>query len=263
MKHLFHLILKRFGLRVNRIGNTNSGNISAKLNMLQEFILELQAAGFRPKMIMDIGANRGAWTRSIRRVFPDAHYLLIEPQAHLRPHVQDLLDDPLVELRNCAVSNYCGKASFHVSDWDVTSSLATVKPDGNGNIIEVDVLTIDSIVQESRGAAPSLIKIDAEGFDLEVLGGASSVFGTTEVFLVEAAVCCPSMRNDVSSIIKFMEEAGYHLAAIADINTYQWPPDHHSPGLQWLVDLAFLRKDGPLLQKLQYPEADTTRIAPF
>ena len=105
-----------------------------------------------------------------------------------------------------------------------------------------------------------MIKIDAEGFDLEVLSGARSVFGLTDVFLVEAAVCCPSMRNDVSATIRFMEEAGYHLAGMVEINTYQWPPDHHSPGLQWLVDLAFLRKEGPLLKKLQYPEASSAVV---
>ena len=48
--------------------------------------------GFAPKHIIDVGANRGLWTRTALQYFPDAHYTLIEPQDHLKTHIQDLLD---------------------------------------------------------------------------------------------------------------------------------------------------------------------------
>ncbi len=55
--------------------------------------------------------------------------------------------------------------------------------------VPVEVKTLNEIVAASGLPFPEMVKIDAEGFDLKVLAGASELFGKTEVFLVEAAVC--------------------------------------------------------------------------
>lgn len=56
-----------------------------------------------------------------------------------------------------------------------------------------------------------------------------------------------------------MEAKGFWLAGIVDTNTYQWSPDPHSPGLQWLVDLAFLKDGGSLLKSMQHPSRRSFR----
>src|SRR4051812_36011540 len=40
----------------------------------------LYRAGFRPDVVIDVGANRGVWTAVARTFFPDATYHLVEPQ---------------------------------------------------------------------------------------------------------------------------------------------------------------------------------------
>jgi hypothetical protein len=40
-----------------------------------------------------------------------------------------------------------------------------------------------------------MVKIDAEGFDLKVLEGASDLLGRTDIFLVEVAICCAELEN--------------------------------------------------------------------
>jgi FkbM family methyltransferase len=53
---------------------------------------------------------------------------------------------------------------------------------------EVDIVTVDRLL-ESRGlAAPDLVKLDIQGFELEALKGAGSLFGRTEVFIIEVSL---------------------------------------------------------------------------
>jgi hypothetical protein len=88
-----------------------------------------------------------------------------------------------------------------------------------------------------------MVKIDAEGFDLRVLAGASSLLGKTGIFLVEAVVC-GNYENSVAEIVNFMANAGYRLMDITDLNR---SPRH---GVLWLCELAFLHNSSPLLDSV-------------
>ncbi len=262
MKSLVRAVFRSVGLEINRAVPTKPP-AEPSYTALQEFLIQLQRVGFSPKEIYDIGANKGNWTRSVLQVFPDSSYLLVEPQDHLRANIADLLAKPKVSVVHCALSDRPGKAQFLRHAWDVTSHLVTANDSATSSAesetVEVDVKTVTSLIAE-RGKTPDIIKIDAEGFDLQVLDGSQEAFGVTELFLVEAAVANPDMVNDVRTVTNRMAEADYQLAAILDISTYQWPPHHHSPGLQWLADLAFLKKDGPILKALQKPKRDQLRV---
>jgi len=87
------------------------------------------------------------------------------------------------------------------------------------------------------------VKIDAEGFDLKVLSGASTLIGKTELFFIEAAVCC-TYENSVSEVVRRMADNGYKLLDITDIN--------RSPkfGVLWLLELVFLRNASQLLDSV-------------
>ncbi len=39
--------------------------------------------GFQPACIVDVGANRGKWSQNAMLVYPDAEYLMLEPQAEM------------------------------------------------------------------------------------------------------------------------------------------------------------------------------------
>ena len=46
--------------------------------------------GFKPQCIVDVGANRGKWSRHAMLVYPNAEYLLLEPQIEMKPHLDRL-----------------------------------------------------------------------------------------------------------------------------------------------------------------------------
>src|SRR5215467_3428989 len=85
LKRLLQAALGKFGYRLSRAANTPKDGLTC-------FFEAIQRAGFVPRHIIDVGANRGNWTRTAIRFFPDAQYTLFEPQDHLKVHIHDLLD---------------------------------------------------------------------------------------------------------------------------------------------------------------------------
>jgi Methyltransferase FkbM domain len=104
------------------------------------------------------------------------------------------------------------------------------------------MITLNKLVASSGVGLPGMVKIDAEGFDLKVLAGASELLGKTDIILVEAVAwgAGGAYDNSVAEVVRFMAEAGYNLMDITDLN--------RSPryGVLWLCELAFLRVGSPL-----------------
>ncbi len=106
------------------------------------------------------------------------------------------------------------------------------------NKIDLPVVRLNDFVREKNLPVPDLIKIDAEGLDLEVLKGVDDFFGKTEVFMVEAGIACKSIPNDIMQLINFMNDRGYRLFDITDLNKPFANP------VLWLAELVFVKKDG-------------------
>jgi hypothetical protein len=88
-----------------------------------------------------------------------------------------------------------------------------------------------------------MLKIDAEGLDLQVLEGATQLLGTTEIVLAEATIGQLDLENTAGAVIQAMDGYGYRLIDITDLN--------RSPayGVLWLCEFAFLLKSSRLLER--------------
>lgn len=211
---------------------------------LEPFLGLLKRYGFDPKHIVDVGANRGTWTRRALQFFPNAQYTLVEPQDQLKTYIQDLIaSGSEINWINAGVSDATGTLPLTVSYRDDSSTFMSSPEDGNSPKILIPVKTLNEIVSSSDRPTPEMVKIDAEGFDLKVLAGASELFGKTEVFFVEVVISeNHPYENTISRVIPTMERAGYHAVDITDIN--------RSPkyGVLWLCELAFLRNGSGLFE---------------
>jgi FkbM family methyltransferase len=216
----------------------------ARLYGVFEFLKE---SDFSPGVVYDIGANRGNWTRLALKFFPDAKYILFEPQDWLRESVKDLLQNGgQFVWKNLGVSNAVGSASFTLGKYDAGSNFrlteARAKERGLQQI-DVGLTTIDEAISENEGIIPEMIKIDAEGFDLKVLEGAQLALGKTDVIFCEAAVICP-FDNTLASICNYMTDYCYRLVKITDLN------DSPNNEMLYLVELVFFREGSPLDGKI-------------
>jgi FkbM family methyltransferase len=207
----------------------------------------LKRLGFAPRHVIDVGANKGNWTRTAFRYFPKASYTLIEPQGELRNYVQDLVK------QGCRIQWICAGAAdkpgllpFTVVSHDVSSTFAISQGDAEKaghRQIAIPVRTLDEIVSSSELPMPEMVKIDTEGFDLKVFRGASSLIGKTEIFLMEVNIREP-WENGLAEVIQQMSRSGYRLFDITDLN--------RSPkfGVLWLMELAFLKDGSRLLDSV-------------
>jgi FkbM family methyltransferase len=234
VKKLLHSILGKLGYRIVRIEDGPRAS-----HGLDPFFALLARMGFAPKHVLDVGANRGLWTREAVKFFPEARYTLVEPQDDLKVYIRDLVEGgSKIEWVNAGASDRAGTLAFTIAASDGSSTF--VQTDRHGHATSgvqgktVPVRTLDEIISASGAGIPEIVKIDAEGFDLKVLAGASSLLGRTDIFLVEAVVC-GNYENLAARVIEFMAGAGYRLVDITDLNR---SPKH---GVLWLCELAFLR----------------------
>jgi len=239
LKTLIQSAFKKFGYRIVR-GSLTQPSVPPAYG-LEPFLSLLKRDGFNPKHIIDVGANRGSWTRRALQFFPDACYTLVEPQDHLKMHIQDLLDrGRKITWINAGVADRSGTMPFTISYRDDSSTFAPTPIDSAAPRISVRVSTLNEIVSASSAPPPEIVKIDAEGFDLKVLAGASDLLGKTEIFFVEVTICSSGHENTIARVIRRMDEASYKVVDITDINR---SPKH---GVLWLCELAFLRDDSAL-----------------
>jgi FkbM family methyltransferase len=212
--------------------------------VLSPFLDLLKRNGFAPKHIVDVGANRGDWTRTALQFFPEAEYTLIEPQENLKSYAPDLLDGKRkIEWITAGVSDAPGMLRFTIAGRDDSSTFLLSEDEARAaglQQIPVEVRTLNEVARSRKAPRPDLVKIDAEGLDLKVLDGASELLGKTSVFMVEAAVCAP-LENTAARVMERMTGAGYKLVDITDLN-------RSKQGALWLCELAFVRVGGGVLE---------------
>ena len=246
MKKLIHAALARLGYRLMRLDSL--ARMEKQMGMsdgrLPRFLGTLKRAGFQPTHVVDVGANLGYWTRQALEYFPAAHFTMLEPQAELKSGVADLIAaGHRIEWIQAGVSDTPGKATFTLADQAHSSSFSFSAAEARQRgwrQVEMEVITLDGLANR-MGVKPQMVKVDAEGYDLRVLAGAGTLLGVTDLFFVEAAVCCRTLDNTLARVVSRMHEAGYRAVELTDLNQ---SPTHDA---LWLVELAFLREGSRLL----------------
>ncbi len=232
LKTLLHPLIIRLGYNKN----------SRELSLLENFFVTLNKINFTPIHIVDIGANHGTWTRTALNYFPDAIYTLLEPQQWLEQYVKDLLEtNPRVKFYPCGAGSVPGSFKFTIAGRDDSSTFRISEEDAKKQgfeQVDVEVVTLNEFIPKQNLPDPDIIKIDAEGLDLEVLKGSSDFFGRTEIFMVEAAVAAKDIENSFLRVVQYMDLNGYKLFEITDLNRPFEPP------ILWLTELVFIRKNG-------------------
>jgi len=198
--------------------------------------------GFKPRHVVDVGANRGNWTRSALRYFPDANYTLFEPQEDLLKG-GDLEDDPRVKIFGMGAGPKTATMKLAKHARDDSFSFALTEGDAvkaGREQVDAPVVALDEFLPAQGLSWPDLLKIDAEGWDIEVLKGAEKCIDYAEVVLLEAAVMNKSFANRLELVISEMTRRGFVVFDITDLNRTQ------RDGALWLLEAAFVKRGGTL-----------------
>lgn len=124
----------------------------------------------------DIGANVGFFTViGAKLVGPDGRVHAFEPVpenvACIRHNIA-INNFRNVQVWQNAVSDISGPGELQLAHYSGGSALATVAPPPDlKGLISVDLVTVDELVQQQEVKPPTVVKIDVEGAEIQVLRG--------------------------------------------------------------------------------------------
>jgi FkbM family methyltransferase len=182
-------------------------------------------------MVFDVGANEGQTTLAFRAAFPDAVIHAFEPVSStfrdLEKNVGALTN---VACHKLAFGAAAGEVTLYLQRFSQTNSLlpALNKSAGESGIQEnVRVMTIDEFCRKEGIGRIDVLKTDTEGFDIEVLRGASPLLedGRVELIYSEVGLRPDDPRHTpLSAVLAFLEERGFYLFSLYEVPWAEWGP---------------------------------------
>ena len=166
----------------------------------------LRRCGFHPASVIDVGAFIGEWTQRTRAIWPEAKYLMVEPQPNKQERLRSLCNDSVSlewALLGCAPSE---AVRFHMDDFGNSSVFESVQnkcPIADS----LPMKTLDSVVAGHKMTGPFLLKADVQGYELEVLRGANETLRKVEVILLEVSTLPYNIGAPLfSDVVAFMAD---------------------------------------------------------
>ena len=176
--------------------------------------------------MLDIGANVGMFVQTIRAAGFQGKVVSFEPTSEAHGILMaNAARDPLWEVApRMALGSVTGEAEIGISANSVSSSLLQVEEGSTQVLAEtafrgkeaVSISRLDDIIQADwRG--PYAMKIDTQGYEMEVLRGAAATLAQTRVLTIELTLG-QLYRNGarISDVFAFLEDAGFRAIAITE-----------------------------------------------
>jgi len=140
--------------------------------------------GYRPDLIVDVGAYEGHWSRLARRVFADSPILMVEPQEEKELQLRSVISDiGNARLRQCALSADNEIHQFFVME--TGSSLLSENSNVDREVRTLTTETLDSLVD---GTSNVFLKVDVQGGELGVLAGGQQTLKACSLIQLEVAL---------------------------------------------------------------------------
>lgn len=184
------------------------------------------------KEVFDVGASVGSMTKLFLEIFPNSSVHAFEPYSvSFNRLSESFFNKPRAILNNFALSNENGEATMYIQDDPGYNSLNTdnnkpsEKSNGYSEIIQVK--TIDSYCIQNNVNAIDFLKIDAEGFDLNVLKGAEQMLnsGKIKYIFVECTFDKSNRQNTLFDDIRdFLSGFNFKLRAIYEQSNFGEKP---------------------------------------
>jgi FkbM family methyltransferase len=227
----------------------------------QAFFTHIKSKGFNPTTVIDVGVATD--TDELYVHFPQARYLFVEPLAEFEPNLQQLCQRyPGSNYMLAAAGADNGEITFNVGPSMGDSSIyQTIEcRDGAYEMYKrtVPQYRLDTMWEALELTGPTLLKVDVQGGEIEVLKGATTIMDQFEVIILE----CGMIESYIGQPI-FHE----YVAYLADHGFVVYDIIHtgfSETGLLAQIDLVFVKKDGQFRQdqrcQTDYAKANYTNL---
>lgn len=190
-KNSLNKFFRKFGFEIHGIGYVEK--LRNSTNDKDEWKKQQELLNGKADTIFDVGANIGTSATNYLSIFPKATIHSFEPfpqacQSFKERHQ----NNTQVKLNEVALSSAIGTASFNVNKKTDTNSLLKSKKIGIASDkscetvgqIEVPTNTLDNYCKQNHISQIDILKLDVQGFEVEVLKGASGLLSGSAVKMI-------------------------------------------------------------------------------
>jgi FkbM family methyltransferase len=202
---------------------------------------DLLNGGGNTPVIFDVGANVGQTTRISRELFPNATIHAFEPGSEaFRQLSAALQGQPGIFLHQTAVGAAPGTIDLHENDNNTMSSVLPLGKEGWGSIQQVrsvEMTTVDQVAAKHGIDRITILKSDTQGYDLEVMKGASALMAEERIDCVFYEIIFSELYSGMprfDEAIRLLLDRGFVLAGIHDI--------HSKGGIAAWADALFIHR---------------------
>jgi FkbM family methyltransferase len=178
-------------------------------------------ARFRFNAVIDVGANKGQFAAFAMASWPEAKLYCFEPLPGPRAKLEAVTGGR-ARIFDCALGVEEGHADMHIASRDDSSSLLPLgeRQKSLYNMTEsgalrVPVHRLDACIPAATLPRPALLKIDVQGFELQVLRGGTELLRVVDVVYAELSLVelykGQALANEV---IALLETQGLVLAGV-------------------------------------------------
>jgi FkbM family methyltransferase len=171
--------------------------------------------------VVDVGANRGQFSLLCRRLNPLAGIVAFEPQEGAAKAYRSVFAcDARSHLHQCALGPERGEMIMNVSGQDDASSLLVISQaqidnfPGTGAVAQemVKIGPLTDFVAQSDMGARNLLKLDVQGFELEVLKSAEPLLPRFSWIYAECSYFPLYERQALAEeITVYLDDRGFRL----------------------------------------------------
>ncbi len=184
----------------------------------------LESMGVRT--FLDVGANTGEFAQEVRADGFKGSILSFEPLSAAFKQLSERADgDPRWTCINCAIGSETGTATINVAGNSVSSSLlpmASLHSDSAPDSAisrseEIQVKRLCDLCEQLKAEFPAYMKIDTQGFELEVLKGAQALLPQIPAIELEMSISELYKGQPLfPEVHAFLESQGYYLSSIEE-----------------------------------------------
>lgn len=165
-------------------GSANSPLESGEVKVLEELVNELPDS----PIVFDVGANRGQYLDMVVKKwrYRNPTFHVFEPDSLCC----EILSRKYGAHKNIVINNFAlgreaGKAKLYSSKQSAVSASLVNSGMNGGEVSEIDVQTIDQYCQVMNISTIDFLKIDTEGYEMNVLEGAMEMIGRGSIRYIQ------------------------------------------------------------------------------
>lgn len=201
----------------------------------------LQALGFRPKGILDIGAFEGAFARTARHFFAQSPILMLEAQPGKEVQLKAIAAQlPDVDYRIVLLGTETrADVAFHHVNAAINSSGSSLYEEQTRyprDTISLPMRRLDDVLAEMPGREFDLLKVDVQGAEIDVLrGGVRTLAGIVAIVIELSLLEYNKGAPLIGEVMRWLAEQGFSLFDV-------FPVSRIPTGALLQVDGIFLRR---------------------